>query len=179
MVITVIVPPVMGPAFIVPAMIPPVMATPRADHDSRAVVNRRGRSVVDRRGGVVHGWGYDYRRCHTDADTDVNIGLSRYAEPHQQRRAERKAQCLEFHVRLTFEMFKSAFVFDSTAPQRVLHPVVRICCISPTELFCVRKPGACGFPARNASSTVKRFPALPCGPNVYHTWIVLIVHIFG
>jgi hypothetical protein len=25
---------------------------------------------------------------------------------------------------------------------------------------------------------VKRFPALPCGPNVYHTWIVLIVHIF-
>jgi hypothetical protein len=38
--------------------------------------------------------------------------------------------------------------------------------------------GACGFPARNASSTVKRFPALPCGPNVYHTCIVVIAHIF-
>jgi hypothetical protein len=99
MVFTVIVPPVIAPALIVPAMIPPVIATPCAHDDSRAVVNRRGRrSVVGGRGGVVHGWGYDYWRCHSDAYPDVNIGLRGYGEPRQQRRAERKAQCLEFHV---------------------------------------------------------------------------------
>jgi hypothetical protein len=107
MVITVIVPPVIAPALIAPAMIPPVMATPCADDDSRAVVNWRGRrSVVDGRGSVVHGWGYDYRRCHTDADPDVNIGLRRSGEPRQQRRAEKKAQCLEFHMRPHSKLFR-------------------------------------------------------------------------
>jgi hypothetical protein len=109
MVITVIAPPVMVPVIIAPAIIPPVMATSYAHHDSRAVVNRRGRSVVDGRWGVVFGWGHDYRRRHTDADPYVNVGLRGYGEPCQQRRAEKKAPSSEFHVWPHCEMFETTF----------------------------------------------------------------------
>ena len=61
-------------------MIPPVMTTPSVDHDSRAVVDRWGRSVVDGRGSVVHRWGDDYWWDYSDADPDVNIGVSGYGE---------------------------------------------------------------------------------------------------
>jgi hypothetical protein len=127
MVVTVIVPPV-----IAPAMIPPVMAIPCAHDDSRAVVNRRGRrGVVDGRGGVVHRWGYDYWRCHSDADPDVNIGLRGYGEPRrQQRRAEKKVPCLEFHMRPHSKLFKSGITFDNTALRGVLHLLACTCCIS-------------------------------------------------
>ena len=119
-----IVPPVIAPALIVPAMIPPVMAIPCAHDDSRAVVNRRGRrGVVDGRGGVIHGWGYDHWRYHSDADPDVNIGLRGYGEPRQQRRAEKKAPCLEFQMRPHSKLFKSVFTYDNTALRGVLHPL--------------------------------------------------------
>jgi hypothetical protein len=86
--ITAIVPPVMSPAIIAPAMIPPVITAPYADHDSRVVVDRRGRSVVDARGGVIHRWGHEYRRYYTDTDPDMNIGLSGCCEPRKKRGAE-------------------------------------------------------------------------------------------
>src|SRR5580692_9460258 len=123
MVITVIVPPVVAPALIVSAMIPPVTAIPCTHDDSRPVVNRRRRrSVVDGRGGVVHGWGYDYWRCHSDADPEVNIGLRSYREPRRrQRRAEKKVTCLEFHMRPHSKPFKSTFTLDNSALRGVLH----------------------------------------------------------
>src|SRR6266404_4113951 len=83
-------------------MIPPVMTTPCADHDSRVVVDRRGRSVVDGRGGVVHRWGHDYWRNYTATDPDVNIGLSGYGEPRKKCGAEQKAQCLEVSCAASF-----------------------------------------------------------------------------
>src|SRR6266404_9529270 len=111
-------------------MIPPVMTTPCADHDSRVVVDRRGRSVVDGRGGVVHRWGHDYWRNYTDTDPDVNIGISGYGEPRKKCGAEQKAQCLEFYVRPHSEMFKSTFTSDSTPLRGVVYSFACICCIS-------------------------------------------------
>src|SRR5579872_5503175 len=98
--VVVIAPALMTPTVIVPTMISPVIAIPRAYHNSGTVVaRRRRRSVVDRRRNVVRRRSNYNRRYETDADPDVNTSLRSYREPNQQRRAETKVRCLEFHVR--------------------------------------------------------------------------------